>query len=558
MERVDPRSLLVALLAWSASAHAQDCKTYEVSKGTGGSLLLVQAQGGFLSDDGRLALFDGPNMPQYNMLPHVWLRDETTGVTTQVDLSSSGAPSAKWAQAMDLSEDGNIVLFWTTDANLVPGDTNGLVDLFARDLTTGLTTRVSVSSGGAQANGVSYDGCLSSDGRYVVFGSHATNLVPGDTNGWDDVFVHDRLTGQTERVSVASDGSQADGASLSAQISADGRWVVFESWADNLHPGDVNGEGDAFVHDRQTGSTSAVSLTPAGRTASGSSLPAAISDDGRFVAFSSWAPDLVAGDTNGVSDAFLRDRVTASTLRVGLGTGGAQLDGDSFASDLSADASILLFSSAGTAVTPDDVDTYSDAFRRDLLTGAVERISKGWVGDTPGNDSPMFAGDLTPDGSFASFSSEWWVLVRGCPLQVARYGAAKPNSLGCYPWITWSGEPSASAGSGFLVRAQAKLNQVPGLMIYGYQGPLVPSVLPFLLVGPPIVRLPGTSTGGSPTGKDCSGSMQVDFNAWIAAGSDPTLVPGVTVYAQFWSRDADLAPPGNYSFSDAVEITVLP
>src|SRR5205814_1700648 len=137
--------------------------------------------------------------------------------------------------------------------NLVPGDTNGQSDVFVHDRQTRLTERVSVDSAGNQADGESASPALSADGRYVAFSSSATNLVPGDTNGQSDVFVHDRQTRITERVSVDSAGNQADGESASPALSADGRYVAFSSSATNLVPGDTNGQSDVFVHDRRTG-----------------------------------------------------------------------------------------------------------------------------------------------------------------------------------------------------------------------------------------------------------------------------------------------------------------
>ncbi len=162
------------------------------------------------------------------------------------------------------------------------------------------TERVSVATGGAQATDTSFTGAISADGRFVAFFSDATNLVSGDTNSTYDVFVHDRQTGATERVSVATDGTEADGVSETPAISADGRFVAFRSGATNLVSGDTNASADIFVHDRQTGTTERVSVATNGdqATGGGSSNPA-ISADGRFVAFWSTANNLVSSDTNG-------------------------------------------------------------------------------------------------------------------------------------------------------------------------------------------------------------------------------------------------------------------
>ena len=173
-----------------------------------------------------------------------------------------------------------------------------------------VTERVSVHSLGAEGNDHSIYPSVSADGRYVAFHSLATNLVPGDTNGVQDVFVRDRQSGTTERVSVDSLGAQGNSLSEFPSISADGRYVAFHSWASNLVPGDTNGWGDVFVRDCQSGTTERVSvdsLGAEGNYTSGFSRPS-ISPDGCCVAFESAASNLVTGDTNGEEDVFVRDR----------------------------------------------------------------------------------------------------------------------------------------------------------------------------------------------------------------------------------------------------------
>jgi Tol biopolymer transport system component len=170
--------------------------------------------------------------------------------------------------------------------------------------------RVSVDSAGNQANNGSLAPAISANGRFVAFGSLADNLVPGDTKGQTDIFVHDRKTGATTRVSVGSAGNQGNNGSGGSAITANGRYVAFSSDADNLVPGDTNGETDAFVHDRRTGATERVSIDSAGDQANLPSYSTAISANGRFVAFWSDANNLVPGDTNGQTDAFVHDRKT--------------------------------------------------------------------------------------------------------------------------------------------------------------------------------------------------------------------------------------------------------
>jgi len=184
---------------------------------------------------------------------------------------------------------------------------------------TGFTERVSIASDGTQANGYSWDSSISSDGRYVAISSNASNLVSGDTNEWDDIFVHDRLTDLTTRVSVASDGTQGNDVSYTPSISADGRYVAFQSASINLVSEDNNGFADIFVHDRQTGQTTLVSIAYDGAQGNLYSSSPAISADGRYVAFESLAYNLVSEDTNEAqTDVFVRDLQDGQTTLVSV------------------------------------------------------------------------------------------------------------------------------------------------------------------------------------------------------------------------------------------------
>jgi Tol biopolymer transport system component len=228
-----------------------------------------------------------------------------------VSISSRGAQANSLSWAGVVSSRGRYVLFTSDASNLVPGDTNGTADVFVRDRRTGKTKGVSVSLHGAQGRGQSDGAWLTGDGRYALFGSYAANLVPGDTNGEPDVFVRDLGAGTTERVSVGKGGAQANGSSgaLGRTVTRDGRYVVFLSAATNLVPGDTNGANDVFVRDRKLGTTERVSVPAAGGQANGPSIdPLSLSGDGRFVAFTSEATNLVKGDTNGTQDVFVRTR----------------------------------------------------------------------------------------------------------------------------------------------------------------------------------------------------------------------------------------------------------
>ena len=214
-----------------------------------------------------------------------------------------------------LVDNERYVAFESSAMHLVSGDTNRVTDVFVYDRQTKQTARVSVSSTGAQANGGSFAPEVSRDGRFVVFESLATNLVPDDTNRQRDVFVHDRQTGQTTRVSVDSTSAQANNFSQAAHLSEDGRFVVFESLASNLVSGDTNGVIDVFGHDRQTKITTRVSVATGGLQANNASVNPTVSADGRYVLFESFATNLMPEKTDEPKHAFVHDRLTGQTLR---------------------------------------------------------------------------------------------------------------------------------------------------------------------------------------------------------------------------------------------------
>ncbi len=265
-----------------------------------------------------------------------------------------------------ISADGRYVAFESGSTNLVPGDANGTEDIFVRDLVSGETTRVSLGVAGAQGDGWSHDPAISADGRYVAFESWATNLVPGDTNIAGDIFVRDLVSGETTRVSVGAAGAQGDWWSHDPAISADGRYVAFESQATNLVPGDTNGGADIFVRDLVSGETTRVSVGVAGDLAGEVELnwSAAISADGRYVAWASAATNLVDGDTNAIDDIFVRDLVSGVTTRVSVGAAGAQGDGWSADAAISADGRYVAFSSIATNLVDGDNNALEDVFVR--------------------------------------------------------------------------------------------------------------------------------------------------------------------------------------------------
>ena len=318
-------------------------------------------------------------------------------VTRRVSTDVTGGQGNGDSYRTSLSVDGHFLAFHSDASDLVPGDTNGFRDVFVHDRTTGTSLRVSIDSAGGQADGDSYYPSISADGRCTVFWSHATNLVPGDTNGFADVFVHDRQSAATERVSVDSAGVQANQVSgPSFAISGDGRWVAFGSPATNLVFGDTNGRTDAFVHDRVSGVTERVSVASGGTQADGDSYPTSLSADGRYVAFWSHADNLVPLDTNKVADVFVHDRQTGTTERVSVDSTGMQSNGFSSNASIGAEGRYVAFDSEGSNLVLGDTNARLDVFVHDRQTGSTDRVSVSSSG-AQGNDHSYIPG-LSADG----------------------------------------------------------------------------------------------------------------------------------------------------------------
>jgi Tol biopolymer transport system component len=386
-----------------------------VSTSSGADQLALSADGRFVAFRSRassLVVGDGPVSTS-----DLFLRDRQSGTTERVNVGPDAVQS-KGDVGFEpaLSADGRFVAFGSPDVSkLVAGDTNGQADIFVRDRQSATTERVNLGPGGAQANGYSSGAELSADGRFVAFVSEASNLVAGDTNGRYDIFVRDRQSGTTERVSVGPGGAQADGTLGGGSrpvISADGRFVAFYSDASNLVAGDTNGRNDVFVHDRQSRTTERVSIGPDGAQAIGDSYDPAISADGRFVAFRSWAYNLVDGDSNGLDfDVFVRDRQRATTERVSVGPDGSEAIGDSHQPALSADGRFVAFYSNASNLVPGDTNLRTDIFVRDRQSGATERVSLGFDGAQANSSS--YGPALSADGRVVAFRSEASNLVAG-------------------------------------------------------------------------------------------------------------------------------------------------
>ena len=304
-----------------------------------------------ISADGRYVAFASGQ---------IYVHDRQTGQIEQASVASDGAQANSNGVSPSISADGRYVSFHSTASNLVNGDTNAATDVFVRDRQAGTTERVSVSADGVQGNSGSFGASLSANGRWVAFSSYAWNLVPNDTNGEEDTFVYDRQTSTIERASVASDGTQGNNDSQNASISADGRYVAFESTASDLVSGDTNAATDVFVHDLQAATTERVSVASDGTQATRGGSEPSISGDGRYVTFHSVADDLVDGDTNGEYDVFVHDGQTGFTRCVSVSADGGVANEDSQKGSISADGRWVAFDSEAYNLVPGDTNYMID------------------------------------------------------------------------------------------------------------------------------------------------------------------------------------------------------
>lgn len=381
----------------SLDSHGEECANGGSDDST------ISATGRFVAFDSRAEdLVPGDTNGKFD----IFARDRRTGKTRRVSVSSSGAESIGGDSYFpSISGNGRFIAFESSATNLVEGDTNDATDVFVHDLKTGKTTRVSVSSEGAQGNQTSDHAAISANGRYVAFESLATNLVEGDTNLRTDILVHDRKTKRTVRVSVDSNGVQANGACLQPSISAKGRSVAFYSEATNLVEGDTNGCTDVFVHDLKSGVTTRLSVTTSGEQVThGESTYPSISANGRFVAFSSSATDLVPDDTNGERDVFVVDRKTGVVTRESVDSNGAQATtGGSDEPALSRTGRFLAFRSHASNLVANDTNAIADTFLRDRKTGKTTRVSVGSHGAQATQDSYYVA--ISGNGKCVIFTS---------------------------------------------------------------------------------------------------------------------------------------------------------
>lgn len=319
------------------------------------------------------------------------------GAAVRISTPMGGGQGNGRSYQTTLSGSGRKAAFVTAATNLTGADRNGTVeDVLVRDLDVGGLQRASVSGGEVQANGDSQGASLDWAGNRVAFTSSATNLAGTDRNGTpgdfaaQDVFVRDLRAGTTTRVSASSGGVAGNNFSYTPDLSGNGRYVAFASAATDLVPGDTNGQLDVFVRDLQTGTTERISVSTDGRSGNGRSDAPSISGDGRYVAFTSQARNLVLGDTNAVADVFVRDRTAGTTRRVSVSASGGQADGRSAVAALSNDGQVVAMTTQTINLGPGDGTgerTRTDLIVKDLRNGAVRVVA-----------GPTFSQSLTADG----------------------------------------------------------------------------------------------------------------------------------------------------------------
>lgn len=328
----------------------------------------------------------------------------------RLSIRSNGEEANQDSITPDVSADGRYIAFTSAASNLVDNDHNQTNDIFVRDRQTGQTSRVSLHSHGHEANGPSFSPSISADGRYVAFYSLASNLVDGDNNNYTDIFVHDRQTGQTSLVSVVLGGT-ANSNSRNPAISANGRYITFVSSASNLVGGDTNGKDDIFRWDREALIMQIVSVDSNEAAANDHSHTPSISGDGNHIAFVSDASNLVPGDGNNSSDIFLRNMADGSTNRISLSYQGQEANGQSWEPAISDNGQFVAFVSLANNLVTVDGNGYADLFVRDLANNHTELVSLA-TDNTQGNDWSEMP-SISANGRYVTFHSSATNLVPG-------------------------------------------------------------------------------------------------------------------------------------------------
>lgn len=336
---------------------------------------------------------------------------EQTNSIERISVASDGSQANGQSGSSSLSNDGTIVLFESNATNLVPNDFNQETDIFIYNRDDKSVELISIATDGSAANGSSSLGTLSDNAQYLTFSSSASNLVPNDNNNQRDIFIYDRLNKTTNLVSVANDGTQSNELSFFSAVDNTGRYVVFESAADNLVPVDTNNINDIFLRDRVNQTITRINVAQDGTQADGSVHLNGMSDNGQYIVFSSTASNLVSGDTNDHNDIFVYDRIAQTTRQISVASDGTQANSDSFSGSISGDGRYVSYQSSASNLVPNDTNNQSDVFIYDLETSTTERVSLANDG-TQSNGASRNA-SVSDDGNYVAFLSEADNLVFG-------------------------------------------------------------------------------------------------------------------------------------------------
>jgi len=405
--------LSIALTLVGSPGSAATPTTRRLSVNSSGVEADAEADNPATSGSGRYTVFDSgaTNLVggDTNDTTDVFIRDRSLGRTRRVSVNSNEVQGNSSSQHASVSADGRYVVFDSFASNLVPNDDNGQLDSFVRDRQAGTTRMLSVRSNGNQGNGYSYEPKIAANGRFVVFTSEATNMVSGDTNDARDVFLRDLSTNRTRRVSVTNGEAQGNGGSQDGVISANGNVIAFVSGATNMVAGDSNVLDDIYVRDRAAGTTRRVNLSSAGAQADTFTDRPQISGNGRFVVFSSQATNLVGSDTNANYDVFIRDRTTNTTRLVSMSSAEVQGEAASYDPRITSGGRFVVFTSDSSNLIPSDGNTFQEVFLRDRKLGTTIRVSVRIAGGA-GDDYSVEA-SISADGRFVAFLSRATNLV---------------------------------------------------------------------------------------------------------------------------------------------------
>lgn len=327
----------------------------------------------------------------------IFMYDRLSDTMELISVDSAGTPGNSHSFAPSVSADGQFVAFYSMSTNLAPGDSNRAIDVFVRNRSLARTDVISVDVNGYPANMASWQPTISADGQYVAFASNATNLVAGDNNNVQDIFLYNRLNGTLSLLSKAADGSPANGASGYPAMSGNGNYIVFESDASNITSNDGNGTTDVFVVDLQRTTATRVSSTENGLDSNAPAYHPAISQDGRFITYYSYASNIVTPDLNDVEDVFIYDQVTGNKDILTRTMNGEQSNASSFSASLSADGRYVALSTLASNLDPMDTNDIEDVYLFD----------RGIVNTPPlanaGGDIDVVQGSsVTLDGSASS------------------------------------------------------------------------------------------------------------------------------------------------------------